>query len=151
MTHISLKKLNPLPCGGTSLPPNLLLIAKLMAFVLILKGISPFGRYLPFFLFLDSLGSREQFDAALDVTLYAGYLLLFFSPFARLGCLAIGSALLIGLLACRPCLSVAHTYVACMFLILALSSRLSGSWLFQMQVVILYAGAGFSKATDPDW
>ena len=46
---------------------------------------------------------------------------------------------------------VAHTYVACLFIIIALSSRATGTWLLRAQVVILYAGAALNKTLDVDW
>ena len=143
--------LNPLRCRGTTLPPGLLLVGRFLALALILRRDKPFGRHLPFLEFLDVLGSTEQFNMTLRYAADAGYLLLLFSPFVRLGCLLIGGAFLIGLLGCRPCLSVAHTYVACVFLILSMSNHLTGHRLFRIQVVIVYAGACLNKALDLDW
>lgn len=141
----------PFRSGGRDLPPRLLLIARLTAAVLLFEGILPFSRHLPYLEFLDHLGSPRAFRNALWLAAGSGHLLLFFTRRARLGCLLLGAGTLTGLLACRPCLSVAHTFVACLFLMLAASSPLSGPWLVRCQLVIVYAGATLAKALDVDW
>ncbi len=142
---------NPLRCTDKSLPPVLVVVAKILALVLIIRGDQPFELYLPYFEFIDSIAAPELFHLALRGMTYTGFVLLFFTPLLRSGCLLVGAAFLIGLLSCRPCLSVAHTYVAALFIILALSSNASGSRLLRLQVVMLYAGACLNKLRDADW
>jgi len=81
----------------------------------------------------------------------AGFVLLLFSRSVRLGCFLAGAAYLIGLIASRPRQSVAHTFVACVFLIIAMSSHASGTRLFRAQVLLVYLGAIVNKALDVDW
>ena len=143
--------LHPLRLEGKSIPPDLVLIARFLGLTLLLMRETPFPRHLPYLEVLDALGSARQFDAALLLAAGLGYALLFFGPFIRSGCLLLGGAMLTGLLACRPCQSVAHTFVACLFVVIALSGHATGPWLVRMQVVVLYAGATIHKVLDPDW
>lgn len=50
-----------------------------------------------------------------------------------------------------PCHSVAHTYVACLLIVIALSSHATGSRVVRAQVVLMHAGAALNKSFDPDW
>lgn len=143
--------LNPLRLGGKSIPPNLVLIARFLGLTLLLMRELPSPRHLPYLEVLDALGSARQFHASLLLAAGLGYALLFFGPFIRSGCLLLGSAMLMGLIACRPCQSVAHSYVACLFIVISLSGHATGPWLVRMQVVVLYAGATLHKVLDPDW
>lgn len=145
------RSLSPLRLENAGLPPNLVAAARLMAFALVWRGDSAFRLNLPYFEFLDSFAPPDVFNLALRGVAGVGYLLMLFSPFVRLGAGCTGLAYLAGLLACRPCHSVAHTYVACLLIVLALSSWASRERLLRAQVVILYAGAALSKTLDVDW
>lgn len=142
---------NPLRCSGHSLPTELVFLAKLIALALLWRGDLPARRHLPYFEFMDWLGPASLYDDALRGLAVVGFVLLFFSPWVRSACAMLGLGYLVGLLGCRPCLSVAHTYAACVFLVLSLSSRETGGRLLRWQVVILYAGAAVNKAFDLDW
>jgi hypothetical protein len=140
---------NPLSLHGTDLAPIALLIARMLGIGLI--GQQVFPRMLPYLPLLESMGSSSGFRKTLAAASTLGLALLLASRFARLGCALMGGALLVSLFACRPCQSVAHTFSACALLVLALSSRRTGTRLLRLQVVVLYAGATLNKAFDPDW
>jgi len=142
--------LNPLRLETRGLPPALVMAARVMAAALLLRGDSTFRVNLPYIELFDAL-PPDAFNLALRLSADAGYLLILFSPFVRAGAGLTGAAYLAGLLACRPCHSVAHTYVASMLVIIALSSRRSGTRLLRAQVVLLYAGAALNKTVDVDW
>jgi hypothetical protein len=142
---------NPLRLGGAAVPPELVLIARVLAVALVLLRVRPFPRHLPYLELLDRIGSERAFTTALYAAVAAGFLLLLFSRSVRFGCFLAGAAYLIGLLASRPQHSVAHTFVACVFLIIAMSSHTSGPRLFRAQVLLVYAGAVVNKALDVDW
>lgn len=150
LTDIPLLR-NPLRCSGLSLPTEGVFLARLMALALLCAGHLPNRRHLPYFEFLDALGPSVVYDALLRTVAIVGFVLLFLSPWVRSACAMLGTCYLIGLLGCRSCLSVAHTYAACVFLVLSLSTRESGLRFLRWQVVILYAGAFTNKALDPDW
>lgn len=145
------RALNPLRLENAGLPPNLVAAARLMAFALVWRGDSVFRLNLPYVEVLDAIAPAATFDLALRGAAGVGYLLMLFSPFVRLGAGCTGIAYLVGLLACRPCHSVAHTYVACLLIVLALSSWASRERLLRAQVVILYAGAALNKTLQVDW
>lgn len=151
MTRKHLRQLDPFRLHGLALPPQLVLIARLLVVTLLLLGDRPFARHLPYLPFLDDLGTSPQFHTVLVRAMLVGCILILFGPFTRVGCALVGVTYLVGLLGCRPCLSVAHTYVAVMFIMLALSSRFSGTRLIRWQLVMLYAGAGINKLVDRDW
>lgn len=140
---------NPLSLRGTDLTPVALLIARLVALSVI--GQQILHRHIPYFPELEGLGTPSEFRHVLRALSRLGFVLLLVTPWARLGSLLIGGVLLTGLLACRPCQSVAHTYVACVLLVLACSSRRTGVSLLRLQVVILYAAAALNKVFDVDW
>ena len=142
---------NPLCLGGAAVPPELVLIARALAVPFILFRTAPFPRFLPYLEILDQLGSERAFLAVLKAAAASGLLLLLFSRFVRLGCFLAGAAYLTGLLAYRPMQSVAHTFIACLFLIISMSSHASGTRLFRAQVLIVYLGAVLNKALDADW
>jgi hypothetical protein len=148
---VTWRDVNPLRLRNAGLPPNLVAVARLMAVVLVWRGDSVFRINLPYVEFLDAVAPPAVFDLTLRAMAGAGYLLMIFSPFVRLGAGCTGTAYLVGLLACRPCHSVAHTYVACLLIVVALSSWTSRERLLRAQMVILYAGAALNKSLDPDW
>jgi hypothetical protein len=141
---------NPLRLTGHALPPPLVLIARLLAMLLLLRGESPFRPYLPYVELLDRF-PPDTLGLFMRVATDVGYLLTLFTPFVRLGTGIAGSLHLVGLLGCRPCLSVAHTFVACLLLMIALSDRQTEGRLVRMQIALLYAGASLNKMVDPDW
>jgi len=147
---MTLRELNPLRLENRGLPPALVMAARIVAAALVLRGDSTFRIHLPYLELLDAL-PPDGFNLALRLAADAGYLLILFSPFVRTGAGLTGSAYLMGLVACRPCHSVAHTYVACLLIVIALSSRATGTRLLRAQVVILYAGAALNKTLDADW
>lgn len=142
---------SPLRLDNNGLPPALVMAARIMAAALVLRGDSTFRLNIPYVELLDHLLPPDTFNLTLRLAADAGYLLILFSPFVRAGSGLTGVAYLVGLLACRPCHSVAHTYVACLLIIIALSSRVTGTWLLRAQVVILYGAAALNKTLDVDW
>jgi hypothetical protein len=148
---VTWRDFSPLRLDNKGLPPALVMAARIMAAALVLRGDSTFRLNIPYVELLDHLLPPDTFNLTLRLAADAGYLLILFSPFVRTGSGVTGVAYLVGLLACRPCHSVAHTYVACLLIIIALSSRATGTWLLRAQVVILYAGAALNKTLDVDW
>lgn len=142
---------NPLRCDGSVLPAELVVAAKALALLVLLRGEQPFRLFLPYPEIMDSLGSPWGVQVTLRLAVLAGCGLIWVTRYIRLGCFLAGAGFLLGLLSCRPCLSVAHTYLACVFLVLSLSSRSTGGSLLRAQIVILYLGASLNKALDADW
>ncbi len=146
--ELALRLVQPLEYRDFALPEPLVLIAKLVALASLRETLFPL--FLPF-VPIGRMLSPEQFDVLSRVLWWAGNLLLFFTDASRTACLLLGSLWISGLLACQPCHSVAHTYVGCLFLVLAAGDRRCGPRLVRAQLVILYAAAGLHKALDADW
>jgi hypothetical protein len=140
--------LNPLRLDGKQLPKELVVIARGLALFQCLTRDIPARRHLPYLEFLDAIAF---FDAIVLATAIAGGALIMISNRVRTGCLLMGLAYLAGLLAARPAQSVAHTYVACLFLMLAMSSHSAGTRLVRAQVIVLYLASALNKIVDVDW
>lgn len=143
--------LNPLDLRHAALPPNLVLAARVIAIALAVRGDTPFPPFLPYVGVIDAIGHAEAVAFLSRNVARLGLLLILLTPFVRVGAALTGVMFLFGLVACRPCHSVAHTFVACALVVISLSDRRWGSGLLRAQVVILYAGAALNKLFDPDW
>ncbi len=144
---------HPLKVAGTLLPPNLLLAAKLLALVFILKR-NP-GRFpepfLPFIPGLDRLVPPQLFQGGLQLVFYVAALLLFFNVRVRAACLALGADLLLAILASRAYYSNNLTYTALFFILTGLYDPRVGRTLLRYQLGVVYFGATLNKVLDPDW
>lgn len=140
----------PFRLHNTQLPSELLLIARLLAIVILLLGHKPFPLGIPYLPFLGDIPG-DVWAQWSETIMLSGFVLLFFTPFVRIGCLLSGGIFILSLLGCRGCLSVAHTYVSFAFIIIGLSSHVSGKMLFKLQIVILYFGASINKMTVSGW
>jgi hypothetical protein len=152
-----MKDLNPFYLLNKRIIPELVLMVRLLTVYLVVSNESPFlgnqggGRFLPIIGFLGDFGTDAQYNMAIRLMFYAGMLIVFFSPFLRTGCLLAGLSFIIGMISCQTCISVAHLFVACIYVCTALSSRETGSALIRYQLVVLYLGADLNKAFDKDW
>ena len=126
------------------------LIARIMALVILALEIRPYPIGIPYLSVFDLVSPQLWADWS-PIVMLIGVILVLFTPFFRVGCLVVASILSGGALACRGCLSVAHTYMAIMFLLIGLSSLQSGNWLLRLQVLILYFGALLNKLTSAGW
>jgi hypothetical protein len=145
--------LNPLRCARQALAPNVLLMAKLVALCLLLKGFwlrlpEPFLPFLPFF---DYVGSPAIIHRVLQITFVASAASLLFNWHVRTSCLVLGSAILLGILASRPFYQSNRLFCACLLLMAALQRPGRKPWLLRWQVATLYFGAGLNKLADVDW
>jgi predicted DCC family thiol-disulfide oxidoreductase YuxK len=138
----------PFRLTGADLPPQLVLLCRLLALTLLLTGHvrlfqTPFLSFLPF---LEDLPGVE-FQRTLQVTVVAGSLALLFLPRLRLAALLTGTALLLAVLSSRTYFGNNKTFTALLLLLAATGDARLLRW----QVAILYFGAGLNKVLDPDW
>ena len=151
--------LAPLRTGGTSLPPVVVLMAKLLAVSLVLAGywrIPP--RHLPFLPVLD-LVDPDLFRYALAGAFLLAACTLTAHRFVRLSCLVMGGALILATLGSRPTFASSRLFPGCVLFLAGLSDRgpagsgvaLGGAGAIRLQVALLYFGAGLNKLLDPDW
>jgi hypothetical protein len=140
----------PFRLHNSAVPPELVLLARGAVLVLLLLGHEPYPIRVPYILALDAIPT-ELWAWVRDYGLQSGLLLLLFTPWVRIGALLSGGIFLIGLLGCRGCHSMAHTYTAMVLLMVGLSSHAAGTRLVRLQMVVLYAAAGLNKALVVEW
>lgn len=152
-----MRHLNPFYVTGKAVAPELVLAVRLLAVYLLLTNEFPFngnqggGRFYPLIGLLGEIGSDQQFDLGVRLLFLGGIGTLLFSSFVRLGTLAVGLAIVTGLLSCQICISVAHLFTGCVFLCTALSNDATGTDLIRFQLAVLYLGADLNKVSDADW
>lgn len=140
----------PLRCTGTSLPPQLLLAAKLLAICVVLTGAwhdlpDPF---LPFLSFFDGIAGTPVFRWVLKLGLLTAIGSLFLNRCVRLSCIAIGLVFSAGILSSRVFFENNILFVACIFLLIGLSDS---PQLIRYQLALVYFGAGTNKLLDAAW
>src|SRR5215467_2568131 len=90
----------PLRIDNTELPPNVLLLAKIVALAFIVTGQVRLlsWHFLPFLRVFDGMGSPTVFHWALVVIFLGAALALFYNLHVRTCCLVLGGVILISLL-----------------------------------------------------
>jgi hypothetical protein len=148
-THHSL---NPLATGGTPLPPNVLLAAKLVTLVFFLLGAWRLTiPYLPFIGFLDDLGSPQALQHTLQAVWLLAALSLFMNRFVRPSCAVLGVVILIAMLSSHAYRSNNLMFTGLLLFLIGMSDRETASMIIRAQFVVLYFWAGVNKLLDPDW
>jgi hypothetical protein len=143
---------HPLRITGTALPPNVLLMAKLVTLSWLLKGyVQGFPSvFLPLWRGMEVLPA-EPFRIALQVVFLVGAACLFTNRVVRTACLAMGLACILAVLACKPYYRNANLYCGCLLFLAGLQDGTRYLWMLRLQVVLMYLGAGLNKLFDPDW
>lgn len=143
---------NPLRLTGLSLPPQVVMLCRLLALALLLTNHqaqiqTPF---LPFLDLFDQL-PPELTQRVLQVLLVVGSLGLLFTKKTRLFAAMAGLAILCAVLSSRGYYGNNKTFVGLMLVLAALSKETGPPRLLQWQFAIVYFGAGLNKLLDPDW
>ena len=143
---------NPLRLTGLNLPPQLVLLCRLLALTLLLTNHqaqiqTPF---LPFLDFIDQL-PPELTQRVLQVLLVVGSLGLLFTKRTRLFAAMAGVAILCAVLSSRGYYGNNKTFVGLMLVLASLSKETGPPRLLQWQFALVYFGAGLNKLLDPDW
>jgi hypothetical protein len=147
-----LQSLNPFAVRGTSLPPNVLLAAKLVTLVFVIQGLWRLtDPYLPFIGFLDDLASPEAFQRTLQVVWLLAAATLFLNRFVQLSCVVLGSTILLALLSSSAYFTNNGTFTALLLIFIGLSDRTTVSTIIRAQLVVLYFWAGLNKLLDENW
>jgi len=145
---------NPLSLEGTALPPSLLLMAKLVFVVLLVKGYGTSAmpaRRVAFFAFLERLGPEAWWRPALAGAFALGAVLVLANLRPRLGCLLGGLAQVLATLGDAGSYANSRLYPGCILVLLGLWDGRWGTFALRAQVFLLYLGAGLNKLLDPDW
>ncbi|MFN0105839.1 MAG: thiol-disulfide oxidoreductase DCC family protein [Bryobacteraceae bacterium] len=143
---------NPLKLTGCGLPPQVVLVCRLLALTLLLTNHqsqiqTPF---LPFLDIFDKL-PPEIFQRTLQVVLVAGSLGLLFTRRTRTFAAVAGIAILLAVLSSRGYYGNNKTFVGLLLVLSAVSNETGPPRLLQWQLALVYFGAGLNKVLDPDW
>ncbi|HEX7708793.1 MAG TPA: HTTM domain-containing protein [Thermoanaerobaculia bacterium] len=142
---------NPFACAGSEMPPNALLLAKLIALCLLLKGY--FSAIVP--AFLPFLPILEYNPTALQQILQVAFVIsipaLLFNIAPRSAALTLGLVMLLAIAASKPGYLNATVYTGCILLLAGLQSRTGTIWLLRAQIALLYLGAAINKIFEADW
>jgi predicted DCC family thiol-disulfide oxidoreductase YuxK len=143
---------NPLRCGGTALPVNLLVMAKCIAIALLLTNhvrLLP-DPFLPFIPGLDSIPALP-FQRTLQVLFVTSALALLFNRSVRLSAFVLGMTMIAGVLASKAYYGNNKTFCGFILFLVSLTDRGKDPWMIRLQLVLVYFGAGSNKLLDPDW
>ncbi len=127
-------------------------MVKLLTVALIGKGYffdlpKPF---LPFFLLFDHIPGL-LFQSILNAGAVVFVILLFTNQKVRLSCFVLGTIFLVGTLSSKIYYSNAKVYCGLIYLMTALNENRRRPWLIQLQIIVVYFGAGINKLFEPDW
>ncbi|MDX1981376.1 MAG: DCC1-like thiol-disulfide oxidoreductase family protein [Bryobacteraceae bacterium] len=145
--------MNPFRCSGTDLPPNVLMMAKLIALALLLTNhqrLLP-DPFLPFVPGLDRMLPGPVFQTLLKTVFLTSALALLFNRWVRVSCLLLGGSMLLAVLSSRAYYGNNKTFCALMLILAGLHVRGAEPRILRWQVALVYLGAGLNKALEPDW
>ncbi len=143
---------NPLKLSELSLPPQVVLLCRLLALTLLLTNHQS-QIQTPFLPFLDIFDSLPPaiFQYTLKIALVIGALGLLFTRKTRTFATLTGITILLAVLSSRAYYGNNKTFAGLLLLLSALSSQTGPPRLIQWQLALVYFGAGLNKILDPDW
>ena len=143
---------NPLKLSELSLPPQVVLLCRLLALTLLLTNHQS-QIQTPFLPFLDIFDSLPPaiFQYTLKIALGIGALGLLFTRKTRTFATLTGITILLAVLSSRAYYGNNKTFAGLLLLLSALSSQTGPPRLIQWQLALVYFGAGLNKILDPDW
>jgi vitamin K-dependent gamma-carboxylase-like protein len=144
---------NPICCRGTSLPANLLIVAKVViaCFIVFAEWHHFKSPFLPFLPFFDLVRPFELFPVVLHILFIFGSFFVLFNRYVRTGCLMVGLAVIIAILAARFEYRNHAVFASFILILIGLHNERHCFALIRLQVAIVYFGAGLNKVLDPDW
>jgi hypothetical protein len=144
--------IRPFAVYGADLPPNLVLMGKLIVLAMLLQSRLPLSsHFLPFLPFFDQIGSPVVFHGVLVLVFATAAAALFMNWRIRAASAVLGLTILVSILASRPTFSNNLTYCGALLFLIGLQPPDREPVLLRLQVVLLYFGAGLNKLLDPDW
>ncbi len=143
---------NPFRVRGTSLPPNVLLAAKVVTLVFVITGgwrlTDPF---VPFIGFLGDLASAGAFQHTVQAIWLIAAACLLLNQLVRPSCVVLGGTLLLAQLSSQAYRTNNLTFTALLLLLIGLSDRRTAVLFIRAQLVVLYFWAGMNKLLDGNW
>ncbi len=143
---------NPLRCGGTALPVNLLIMAKAIAIALLLTNhvrLLP-DPFLPFIPGLDRIPPL-LFQRTLQVVFLSSALALLFNRSVRASAFILGATMILSVLASKAYYGNNKTFCGFILFLTGLYQPGRDPWMLRLQLVLVYFGAGSNKLLDADW
>jgi len=139
---------NPLRLTGCGLPPQIVLLCRLLAIAVLVSNHQK-QIQTPYLPFLDAL---EYMNAdLLRVMLVGGSLGVLFTRHTRLCAAIAGASLLLAVLSARTYYGNNKTFTGLLFLLSSLERESGPPRLLQWQFGVVYFGAGLNKLLDADW
>lgn len=123
----------------------------LIFYLLFIRGLTILpGPFLPFLPFPDISLSYPLFPVVLNIIYWISIagIILNFQP--KRFSFVLGLELIFVILSNRILYSTSLLFTVCIFLLIGLYSN-GSSWIFRVQIALLYLGAGINKLLDPDW
>lgn len=150
---MALSALNPFRVSGTPMPPNLLLMCKIIALAILATRhfrILP-DPFLPFIDGLDRFADPATFRVVLQTTAVVSALALLCNRSVRVNALVLGSCLLIGVVSSKAYYGNNKTFCGLALVLAGLSDFDRPPYLLRWQLALVYFGAALNKLLDPDW
>jgi hypothetical protein len=145
--------LNPFRLTGTPMPPNLLLMCKVLALALLATShvrILP-DPFLPFFPGLDQLTEPALFKATLQTVAVVAAAALLLNRTPRWCALIVGTCMLLAVVSSRAYYGNNKTFVGLVLVLVGLSDFDRPPYLLRWQLTLVYFGAALNKLLDADW
>jgi hypothetical protein len=142
----------PFRVTGTALPPNILLLAKIIVVALVAKDYH-FGFpdvFAPFFGFFEAIPA-PWWRRFLKISFLVSGGCLLFNRAVRINCLIIGCVFLGAALSSRIYYRNAKVFVGVIMLLAGLQDKDRPPLLIWWQLAIVYLGAGINKLVEADW
>jgi hypothetical protein len=144
---------NPFRVTGTPMPPNLLLLCKVLAVAILGTGhfrILPYP-FLPFIPGLDRLVPPAVFQNTLQTVAVVAAVALLLNRGVRASALVLGACLLIGVVCSKAYYGNNKTFCGLALVLAGLSDFDRPPYLLRWQLALVYFGAALNKLLDPDW
>jgi predicted DCC family thiol-disulfide oxidoreductase YuxK len=143
---------NPLRCGGTALPVNLLVMAKAIAIALLLTNhvrLLP-DPFLPFIPGLDRIPPL-LFQRTLQVLFVGSAVALLFNRSVRVSAFVLGMTMIVSVVASKAYYGNNKTFCGFILFLTSLYQPGQDPWMLRLQLVLVYFGASTNKLLDADW
>lgn len=144
---------NPFRITGTAMPPNLLLLCKILAVALLATGhvrILP-DPFLPFIPGLDGLTDPAIFKGTLQTVVVVAAVALLFNRCVRASTLILGGCVLLAVLSSKAYYGNNKTFVGLALILAGLSDFDRPPYLLRWQLALVYFGAAVNKLLLEDW
>jgi hypothetical protein len=143
---------NPLRVTDTELPPQLLLMAKIVVVGLVLRNyhLGLPDVFAPFFEWME-IFPAPWYRRVLRMTFIVCGTALLLNRAVRTNCLILGSLFLVGTLSSKVYYRNAKVFVGLLLFLTGLQERGKPPWMIWWQLAIMYFGAGLNKLFEADW